>query len=155
MNTNEAYGKAIKLLSKQDYSEPRLRQKLKAAGMGDDQIKSAVEKLQRQNLLQENSYIDIFIRKHMRKGLSISYIRKKLERENLFVDLEKIEAVFKDEDLTQGLQIKFLINKKMPPTFRPPANEQDRKKLINRLLGHLHSKGHDIDDGLSYLETIL
>jgi SOS response regulatory protein OraA/RecX len=150
-----AYNKAIKLLSKQDYSEPRLKQKLQTAGMSDEMIESAVIKLKRQNLLQENTYINNFIRKHMRKGFSISYIREKLERENLIVDDEKIAEVFNEEDLTHNKQIKSLINKKLPQGFRPPANDIDRQKLINRLLGHLFSKGHNIDDGLSYLQTIL
>ena len=150
-----AYNKAIKLLSKQDYSEPRLRQKLQTAGMSDEIIESAVIKLKRQNFLQESTYINTFIRKHMRKGFSISYIREKLERENLIVDGEKIAEVFSEEDLTHNKQIKSLINKKLPPDFRPPANDIDRQKLINRLVGHLFSKGHNIDDGLSYLETIL
>ncbi|TDJ08982.1 MAG: hypothetical protein E2O68_01095 [Deltaproteobacteria bacterium] len=147
----DAYNKAIKLLSKQDYSEPRLRQKLQTAGMSDEMIQSAILKLKEQNLLKESAFIDSFVRKHMRKGFSISYIKEKLERDNITVDEERIKVIFESEDLTHSKQIKNLIDKKTPSNFR----HIDRQKLINRLIRHLHSKGHNIDDGLSYLETML
>jgi len=152
---NKAFAKAIKLLSKNDYSKPRLKQKLQAAGMDNDQIKSAIENLEDQNLLREEAYINQFIRKHMRRGLSSSYIQKKLMQEKVNVDEEKIKEIFREENLTHEEQIKTLITKKLAPHFRPPADSIERQKLLKKLLSYLHSKGHNIDDGLSYLETIL
>lgn len=154
-STNKAYEKAIKLLSKQDYSQLRLREKLKGVGMDEDQIDSAIDRLIDKNFLKEQNYINQFIRKHMRKGFSISYIGKKLERENIKTNREDIENIFAEEELTHNKQIKFLIDKKMPPNFRPPANRAEKQKLMKKLLGYLVSKGHDIDDGVSYLETYL
>ncbi|RLA65237.1 MAG: hypothetical protein DRQ88_02845 [Epsilonproteobacteria bacterium] len=152
---NKAFLKAIKLLSKQDYSEPRLKQKLQAAGMDEKQIQFAISNLKEKNLLREKSYIDQFIRKHMRKGFSTSYIQKKLELEEINIDLVEIEAVFKEAELTHNKQIKNLISKKLPTNFNSPVNPLEKQKLMKKLLGHLHSKGHNIDDGISYLETIL
>lgn len=151
----DAYEKAIKLLAKQDYSEPRLKQKLQAVGMSEDQINSAISKLKEKNFLREKRYVDQFIRKHMRKGFSISYIQKKLELEQVSVDMEIIENIFKEEGLTHKEQIKNLITKKLPPDFRPPANPLDKQKLMKRLVNYLYGKGHNIDDGISYIETIL
>ena len=65
------YNYCIHLLARQDYSEYKLRQKLRSKPQNlPHMIDEAIEKLKDKGLLREEAYRRLFIRKWMMKGES-------------------------------------------------------------------------------------
>ena len=70
-NTHTAYMDAIKLLAKKDYSEYKLRKKLKEKLHDSESIDEAIQEVTEKKYLREDYYIEARIRGLMRKNYSI------------------------------------------------------------------------------------
>lgn len=147
-----AYGRAIKLLSKQDYSEFKIRTKLQALGLDEDQIDLAINKIKKENFLNDERFQKNLIRKLIHKGYSPSYISKRLEQDGLFLEEGQILTIYEEEMITPRDQIKILAEKKLTKSSVPINSEIERQKVIKKLLTFILAKGHDFDETLSYLE---
>lgn len=143
-----AYGRAIKLLSKQDYSEFKIRAKLQALGLDEDQIDLAINKIKKENFLNDERFQKNLIRKLIHKGYSPSFISKRLEQDGLFIEEGQILTIYEEEMITPKDQIKILAEKKLTKF----NSEIERQKVIKKLLTFILAKGHDFDETLSYLE---
>jgi SOS response regulatory protein OraA/RecX len=139
-----AYSRAIKLLSKQDYSEFKIRTKLQGLGFKEGDVDLAIENDER---FQKN-----LIRKLIQKGHSPSFIRQKLECDGLFVKDDQILLIYDEEMITPKDQIKMLAEKKINKLSIPKNSEVERQKAIRKALAFILAKGHDFDETLSYLE---
>ncbi len=147
-----AYSRAIKLISKQDYSEFKIRAKLQALGLDEDQVDLAVDKVKNENFLNDERFQKNLIRKLIHRGYSPSFIRKRLEQDGLFVQENQILTIYEEEMITPKDQIKILAEKKLKPSSTPINSEVERQKAIKKLLTFILAKGHDFDETLSYLE---
>ncbi len=140
------YNYSIHLLARQDYSEYKLRQKLRSKKDNlPHEVDEVLAALKERGLLREESYRRLFIRKWMLKGESEDKIRKRGAREKL----EFTEGEFKlcsrelgisDEDSLEKLVAKKLRSKEIP---RDPA---EKYKLRDKVLRYLISKGHGFDE---------
>lgn len=147
-----AYSRAIKLLSKQDYSEYKIRAKLQALGLDEDQIDLAVNKVKKENFLNDERFQKNLIRKLIHKGYSPSFISKRLEQDGLSIQENQILTIYEEETITPKDQIKILAEKKLTKSPIPLKSEVERQKIIKKLLTFILAKGHDFDETLSYLE---
>jgi SOS response regulatory protein OraA/RecX len=140
------YNYCVHLLARQDYSEHKLRQKLRSKPQNlPHHIDEAILKIKEKGLLREEGYRRLFIRKWMIKGESEDKIRKRGGLENLkFQDDEfKVcaeELGFKDEDSLQKLLAKKLRSKIIPKDLG------ERSKLKDKVLRFLISKGHGFEE---------
>lgn len=140
------YNYSIHLLARQDYSEYKLRQKLRSK---KDNLPHEVDKvivaLKERGLLREEAYRRLFIRKWMIKGEAEDKIRKrgaveKLEFEDHEFELCEKELGFGDEDSIEKLVAKKLRSKAIP------TDAKEKFKLRDKVLRFLISKGHGYED---------
>ena len=149
------YNYSIHLIARQDYSEFKLRRKLRSK---KDNLPHEVEEvlvaLKEKGLLKEENYRRLFIRKWMMKGESEDKIKKRGNMEKLqFVDEEfrnvELELGFTDEDSIEKLVEKKLRAKEIP------SNPIEKRKLQDKVLRFLISKGHDYSDAKKALSSYI
>lgn len=136
----------IHLLARQDYSEYKLRQKLRSKPQNlPHMIDEVLVKLKAKGLLREEAYRRLFIRKWMMKGEAEDKIRKRGALEKLeFEDEEfrnvEVELGFSDEESIEKLVAKKLRMKDIPD------DPKEKFKLRDKVLRFLISKGHSYED---------
>lgn len=140
------YNYSIHLIARQDYSEFKLRQKLRSKKDNlPHEIDEVIEKLKERGLLREESYRRLFIRKWMIKGEAEDKIRKRGAMEQLQFEDEEFRAAtqelgFSDEESLEKLVAKKLRSKDIPEDY------EGKFKLRDKILRFLISKGHSFDD---------
>lgn len=145
MNTR-IYNYSIHLLARQDYSEYKLRQKLRSKKDNlPHEIEEVLEALKTKGLLREEAYRRLFIRKWMMKGEAEDKIRKRGALEKLEFEDEEFRNVehelgFSDEDSIEKLVAKKLRMKDIP------SDPKEKFKLRDKVLRFLISKGHSYED---------
>ncbi len=148
------YDRAIKLLSKQDYSEFKLKEKLENLGLDSNEISKAIKKLKDQNLLNEERLKKNLIKKLIYKGFSPEFIQNKLELDGMPVEIEEISSIYDEESINRKDQIKILIYKKLPRGIKSFENENEKRNALNKVMNFILSKGHDYEEALEYLESL-
>jgi regulatory protein len=145
-DVRRVYNYCVHLIARQDYSEHKLRQKLRSKRQNlPHVINEAIEKIKAKGLLREESYRRLFIRKWMMKGEAEDKIRKRGAMEKLqfedheFEDCEK-ELGFSDTDSIEKLVLKKLRSKDIP------KDPKEKFKLRDKVMRFLVSKGHSFDE---------
>lgn len=144
-----AYLYLVKLLSARDYSEHKLREKLREKKHPADEIESAINEIKARGFLREAAYTQARVKTFMEKGYSPDYIRQRLAEEHLSVTDEEIQAVFEEYHLTPEVQIDRLIRKKIQGATELDYSEE------NKILRFLLSKGHDFGESKKVLKMVL
>lgn len=147
--SNKAYLYLIKIISSRDYSEHKLREKLREKNHPADEIESAINEIKAKGYLREEVYSEARVKGFMDRGYSPDYIRQRLAQEHLTVTDEEIKAVFTEYRMTPEDQIDRLIRKKIQgKTEFDYAGE-------NKILRYLLSKGHDFGDSKKTMKSII
>ena len=142
-----AYTYIVKLLSSRDYSEYKLREKLKEKSFSMTEIDGAINEIKARGYLRENVYNEARIRGFMNKNYSPDYILQKLSLEHLDVSDEQIIEVFNENQITTKDQIEVLIKKKLQGRTQIDYEGQ------NKILRYLLSKGHNFEESKKTLKT--
>jgi SOS response regulatory protein OraA/RecX len=152
MNTR-LYNYCIHLLARQDYSEFKLKQKLKSKKDNlSHEIDEVISKLVDQGLLREENYKRLFIRKWMHKGESEQKIRRRGSQEKLEFTIEEFELVRKELFFDDNDSIEKLIAKKLR-SKTIPQDRLEKFKLRDKVLRYLISKGHSFEDSNKAIEA--
>ncbi len=151
MNTpsNKAYLYLIKLISFRDYSEHKLREKLREKKYPANEIDSAINEIKTKGYLKEELYTEARVKGFMNKGYSPNYIRQKLAQEHLTVTEEEIEDIFSEYHVSVEEQIDRLARKKMHG--KTEFDYEGQSKILRFLL----SKGHDFGTSKKVLKSII
>ena len=147
--SNKAYLYLVKIISSRDYSEHKLREKLRERNHPADEIDTAINEIKARGFLREEVYAEARVKSFMEKGFSPDYIRQRLTEEHLTVTDEEIEAVFTEYHLTPKDQIDRLIRKKFQGKTEFDYAEE------NKILRNLLSKGHDFGDSKKIMKSII
>ena len=140
------YNYSIHLLARQDYSEFKLKQKLRSKKDNlPHEIEEVLQTLKARGLLREENYRRLFIRKWMMKGESEDKIRQRAAMEKLQFESDEFKIIedelgFTDEDSLQKLIEKKLRSKEIPDNY------EEKMALRNKVLRFLITKGHSFDD---------
>lgn len=149
------YNYSIHLLARQDYSEFKLRQKLRSKKDNlPHEVDEVLEKLKERGLLREESYRRLFIRKWMIKGESEEKIRMRGSQEKLTFESEEFEQIQKELGFTDDDSIEKLVAKKLR-SKEIPVNAEEKYKLRDKVLRFLISKGHSFEEGKKAINTYL
>ena len=148
-SNSRAYSYLIKILSARDYSEHKLREKMREKKYPADEIESAIGEIKARGYLREEAYTEARIKAFMHKSYSPNYIRQKLAQEHLTVTVENIEEVFSEHRTSTDEQIAHLIRKKMHGKTEFDYDGQ------SKILRYLLSKGHDYGAAKRILKEIL
>ncbi|MCB9060359.1 MAG: regulatory protein RecX [Halobacteriovoraceae bacterium] len=133
-----AYEYAITLLSKKNYSELKLKQKIATKKYSLEEIDQAIEKIKEKNFLREDYYIEGRAKGLLRKGYSPQYIALKIQNEGPNVSAEDIINIANENGIDLNLIKQELVNKKLK-TLGPEMSEFEKKCKIRTFLS---SKGH-------------
>ena len=147
--STKAYSYIVKLLSSRDYSEYKIREKLKEKMFLDNEINDALNEIKARGYMRENAYNEARIRSLMNRNHSPSYILQKLNQEHLDTNLEQILEVFTENQVSTLDQIELLIKKKMH------ENRELDYEGQNKILRYLISKGHNFDESKKSLKSLL
>ena len=140
--SNRAYTYLIKLLSSRDYSEHKLREKLREKKFPASDIEDAINSVKEHGYLKEELYAEARIKAFMNKGYSADYIRQKLNQEKVTVTEVEIYEIFEEHRVTENDQIERLLQKKL--RVISPDKEKaynDRQKAIRYALTKGHKPG--------------
>jgi regulatory protein len=154
MNQN-LYNYAINLLSRQDYSEFKLKNKLRTRpDVLTIEINEVIEKLKGNHLLREENYKRLFIRKWLLKGESESKIRSRGKMEKLEIDTQDFLAISQELGVGNEDNISKLIEKKLR-SKNIPEDYKEKLKIKDKILRFLISKGHSFDDAKSAISKYI
>lgn len=135
--SSQAYSYLVKILSARDYSEHKLREKLREKKYPANEIDAAINEIKEKGFLREEAFTESRIRSFMNKGLSINHIRQKLRQEHLEASDEQIQEIFDENLISEDQQIERLARKKMGS--KTDLDFEDQGKILRYLI----SKGHD------------
>lgn len=147
--SSKAYVYLVKILSARDYSEHKLREKLKERKFPADEIEDAIGEIKNKGYLREEVFAAARIKVFMQKGYSPDYIRQKLEQEHLSASEEEIAVVFAEYRTSPEEQMDRLVRKKMQGKRDLDYAEE------SKILRYLISKGHDFGDAKKIIKTII
>jgi regulatory protein len=147
--SQKAYMYLIKILSARDYSEHKLREKLREKKYPADEIENALNEIKSKGYLREEAYAEARVKAFMHKGYSPDYIRQKLNQEHVAVTNEEIEAIFREYQTSPEEQIDRLVRKKMHHKTEFTYEEE------SKILRYLISKGHDFGAAKKIMKNII
>ncbi|MBC7712254.1 MAG: regulatory protein RecX [Rhizobacter sp.] len=147
--SQQAYSYLVKILSARDYSEHKLREKLREKKYPANEIDAAISEIKAKGYLREEAFTEGRIRSFMNKGLSINHIRQKLRQEHLEATDEQIAAIFDENQISEDQQIERLARKKMGS--KTDLDFEDQGKILRYLI----SKGHDYSLSKKVLGTLV
>lgn len=137
--SKQAYSYLVKLLSARDYSEHKLREKLREKKYPASEIDDAINEIKARGYLREDAYAEARIKAFMSKGYSVNYIKQKLQVEKLDVSYEVIQDVFDEHGESEIDQIKRLLSKKLRNV---PKDKEEAFKEEQKAVRFALSKGH-------------
>ena len=140
-----AYQYALYLLSAQDYSEFKLRQKLCLKQFEQTEIDETLTKLIEKNYLREEEYKRLLARRWIAKGYSDSMIKRRGEQEQLTFTAEELLSWRQDMDRSSDDTISLLVQKKMRGRDLP-VDREGKQKLREKVSRFLLSKGYGWED---------
>lgn len=139
--------KALGLLSKKEYSEFKLRQKLLSAkniDIDSAQLDQVISWLKAQGYLSDQRYKELRVRGLLRKGKSHRDIQWKCQEENITVSNEEISAVQDDLQISDKERLWPHIDKKI----RTLGKELSDWDCFIKVKQSLIQKGFEVDDQL-------
>lgn len=144
-----AYSYLVKLLSSRDYSEHKLREKLREKKYPQNEIDDAINEIKSRGFLREEAYTEARIKAFMNKGYSINYIRQKMAQERLEISTETIQDIFNEYRVSEDEQIERLARKKIGRKTDLDFDQQ------GKVLRYLISKGHDFSLSKKVLKSLI
>ena len=139
------YNYSIHLLARQDYSEYKLKQKLRSKKDNlPHEVDEVLAKLKEKGLLREEAYRRLFIRKWMIKGEGEDKIRKRGAMEKLVFEDDEFETISRELGFTDDDSIEKLIQKKLRMKDIP-RDPKEKFKLRDKVMRFLISKGHSYE----------
>lgn len=148
----KCYNAALRLIARRDYSEYKLKQKLKEKSFERETINQVIETLKEENYLREDLYREARIKGLLRKGYSESVVSYKMDQERCPATVEDIQAVAEEIGLTQDRQLFELVEKKVRIDYDFVA---DKRKLKDRVLRYIHTRGHSVGKATQYYDQII
>lgn len=150
----EAYNYSIYLLSKRDYSNHKLTQKLKSRKYTKDTIEKVIQKVTDQGYLREEAYTTMRIKTLLYKGYANFFIKQKLAQEFLEVDDNRIDQLRAENHISKDESINYLIDKKL--RYKEiPKDKAEFFKLKDKVIRFLISKGHDYQTAKQLLQEYI
>lgn len=147
--STKAFTYIVKLLAAREYSEHKLREKLREKKFPANEIDDALSEIKARGYLKEEVYAEARIRGFMNKSYSVNYIRQKMAQEHLTIDEDTINEIFEDNNMNEEQQIERLARKKIGMKTSLDFNEQ------SKILRYLISKGHDFSLSKKVLKSVM
>ncbi|MFZ4713069.1 MAG: regulatory protein RecX [Bacteriovoracaceae bacterium] len=157
--TKKLLNYAYRLLARQDYSEHKLRQKLKLRAelleCGEEQINQVIETLNQQGFLREDNYRNMKIKMRLKQGKGKRIIQGELSSEKLKLEESHLEQAYLELGTTSDEILEGLVEKKLRKVNKEELNFEEKMKLKNKILSFLARNGHSFEAGQRILKKFL
>jgi regulatory protein len=140
-----AYQYSLYLLSGQDYSEFKLRQKLRLKQFEQNEIDETIKKLIDKNYLREEEYKRLLAKRWISKGYSDQMIKRRGQQEDLEFSSKELRDWRDESGRSSDDVITALVSKKLRGKVIPSGREE-RQKLRDKVSRFLLSKGYGFDE---------
>lgn len=150
----KCYNQALRILTRQDYSEYKLTQKLKEKGFEKSVISSVIQDLIEKNYLREDLYIEGRVKGFLRKGYSYQVIQYKLSQEMCTASLEEIENLAFEIGYQERDQLRELVEKKVRIDYDFLKSKDDKQKFKERVMRYAANRGHSPGKAAGYFDEI-
>lgn len=147
--SQKAYMYLVKIITSRDYSEHKLREKLRERKYTADEIDSAINEIKSKGYLREEVYAEARVKAFMHKGYAPDYIRQKLAQEHVTITDEEIEAIFAEYRTSPEEQMDRLARKKMRGKTEFDYDGE------SKILRYLISKGHDFSSAKKVIKNVI
>lgn len=127
--TKKTYAKALALLTRRDYAVSELKHKLLQKGHHDADVAAVMKQLLDADLLNDDRFVENFIRQKMRKGHGPMRVKQDLRRFEIEKNITEIKALAEDEwcdAIKRTWQKRF--------KGKPPGNMRERAEQIRFLM---------------------
>lgn len=148
----KCYNSALRHLARKDYSEYKLKQKLRDKGYEGALIKEVIGILLEKNYLREDLYKEARIKGLLRKGYAFNVIEYRMSQEMCPVSEEEIYAVADEVGISKASQLQELVEKKVRIDYDFVS---DKLKLKDRVLRYACLRGHPIGEVARAYENII
>jgi regulatory protein len=136
----DAYQYCLYLLSRQDYSEFKLTEKLKLKQFDKAAIEEAIMRLKEKKYLREDEYKRLTARRWIQKGYSDELIKRRAEQEKLHISSQEL-LMWRDEcNQSSSESLHQLIQKKSR------GKDLQEDKVREKVLRFILSKGFSYDE---------
>jgi regulatory protein len=140
-----AYQYALYLLSGQDYSAYKIRQKMKLKGYEAEEIEQTLEKLIEKNYLREAEYKRMLAKRWISKGYSDNMIKRRGSQEKLEFCATELTQIRDESGASSSEVIAKLVEKKMRGQ-NIPTDRTAKQKLREKVTRSLLSKGYSWEE---------
>lgn len=130
------------LLSKRDYSEQKIADKILSKGLDEFESQKIIQKLKDNNFLNSKRYSTDKIENLAKKGFSIQYIQEKLQEEEITFTPSEIQLILELENINILLIIKSMLDKKLSDYINRNYKLTEQQ-LVSKAMMFLSSKGYD------------
>jgi SOS response regulatory protein OraA/RecX len=146
---------ALKLLTKKDYPSFDLNNKLSLRGFSDLEIEETFQSLIKLNYLNDQRYLEGFLRYLVRRNKGPLYIKDKCQAKNLFPSDQEIDDTYTELGLDKETIITEIIAKKIQKDRIDFENLNYNQKLrfFESTRRHLMTKGFQINYIESYITS--
>ena len=148
-----AYQYCLYLLSGQDYSEYKLRQKMRTRLYEKTEIDETIAKLIEKKFLREEEYKKLLVKKLMRKGRADGLIKRQVEQEQLKVGADELLELRAETGVSKDEMITQLVSKKMRGGTWSTDRDQ-RRKQQEKIYRFLLSRGFSYDDAKKAVKAV-
>lgn len=149
---NKAYQYCIRLLSKRDYSEYKLTQKLKERDHTQEEISEVIQVLKEKNYLREAEYARLKIKSWLHRGYGKKVILLKAQNESLSISTQMIEQISLEQGISSQVQIQEIFQVKYAQKWQEELCHEERQKLKRKILSYFQRRGHQLNDVFSLLK---
>jgi regulatory protein len=146
---------AYYLLARQDYSEFKLKQKLKLKTDDHSLIDITIETIKSKGYLKEDYYRQSKIKMRLKQGKGKRLIKDELSHEMLTVDESHLNEAFLDLGVTQEEILTGMIEKKLRKVNKEELSFEEKYKLKNKILAYLARNGHSFEESNRLLKKYL
>jgi len=146
---------AYYLLARQDYSEFKLKQKLKLKTEDHSLIEATIETIKSKGYLKEDHYRLSKIKMRLKQGKGKRLIKDELSHEMLTVDETHLNEAFLDLGTTQEEILREMIEKKLRKVNKDDLSFEEKYKLKNKILAYLARNGHSFEESHRILKNYL
>lgn len=145
LDSKGLYGRAIWLLTRQEYCTKQLDQKLRSVASDGALVAPLLTQLKQQGYLSEQRFAEAYLRSRLRRGDTVRMAALKAGQKGVESDAlrEAVAAI----DIDEAAACRRLIHKRDPHNLR-----FDDRKLWQRHLRYLCSKGYPMNIAMQTMQ---
>lgn len=150
LTAESVYPYALRLLAGRDYSLAKMRVKILAQGVAEDDAETVLARLQREGWLNDRRYAERFAEAALSNGRFFGP-RLKMEMRRRGLESELVDDVLSalQEDFDEAAELEAIVQRRYPDFSFSNAPDRDKRRII----GYLQRRGFGLSTILKVLRS--